>query len=96
MSVLQLFARLGVQGRERLVHQQHAGLVGQAARDVDALLHAAGQLVRIVVFEGRQPYQGQAFEAGPESVVQAQTEITPFGHEKAFQGRRRYPRLDRS
>ena len=48
-------AGLGVQRGERLVHQQHLRLVGQHARDLDALLHAAGQLGRILVLLAAQP-----------------------------------------
>src|SRR5680860_623382 len=43
-----------VQGGERLVHQQHVGIVGEGTRDRDALLHAAGQLVGIRLGELRQ------------------------------------------
>ena len=55
--LLQPLAGLRVEGTERLVHEQHLGLVGQAARDRDALLHAAGQLVRVAVGELGQPDQ---------------------------------------
>ena len=57
-SAHQLFLHLApgqrVEGGERLVHQQHRGLHGQRAGDGDALLHAAGQHVRIDVFETRR------------------------------------------
>ena len=49
--VLQRLAGLRVERGERLVHQQHVRLVGEAAGDRDALLHAAGQLVRVAVGE---------------------------------------------
>src|SRR6185312_11967060 len=45
--VLQEIARLHVERPEGLVHQQHLGLDRQRAGDAHALLHAAGQLVRI-------------------------------------------------
>ena len=48
-------ARLRVERRERLVHEQHVGIGGERARKADALLHAAGQFVRIVTFETRKP-----------------------------------------
>ena len=54
-EVLEVAARLRVDRRERLVHQQDRRLVGERARDRDALLHAAGQLPRVVVDEARQP-----------------------------------------
>ena len=59
--VLELFAGLGVQGGERFVHQQDVRLVGEAAGDGHALLHAAGQLVRVAVLEARQPHQVEVF-----------------------------------
>jgi hypothetical protein len=37
-------ARVRVECRERLIHQAASGLVREHARDLDALLHAAGQL----------------------------------------------------
>ena len=42
-------ARLRVERAERLVHQQHLGVDRERARDADALLHAAGELVRAAV-----------------------------------------------
>jgi hypothetical protein len=39
--------RLLVECGERLVHQQHRRILDQAARDRDALLHAAGKFVRM-------------------------------------------------
>src|SRR5712691_1013707 len=45
----QLHAHLRVERRERLVEQQHARLDRERARQRDALLHAARELVRIAV-----------------------------------------------
>ena len=42
-------ARLRVERAERLVHQQHLRVDGERARDADALLHAAGELMRAAV-----------------------------------------------
>src|SRR6185503_20173192 len=42
--VLQLLARDGIQRAEGLVHQQHLRLLREAARDLQALLHAAREL----------------------------------------------------
>jgi hypothetical protein len=50
-QLLHLQAGLGIERTERLVHQEELGLHQQAARDTDALLHAAGELVGIVVLE---------------------------------------------
>ena len=47
--LLELAARLLVDGRERLVHQQHLGIDGERAGQADALAHAARQLVRIAL-----------------------------------------------
>ena len=52
---LHALARRLVEADERLVHQDEVGVGGKGARDGDALLHAAGNLVRIVVLEARQP-----------------------------------------
>src|SRR5215211_6098061 len=53
-EVLQVAARLRVDGRERLVHQQDLGLVGERPRDRHPLLHAARQLPRVAVDEARK------------------------------------------
>ena len=59
--LLQRHARLRVDAGERLVHQQHVGLVGQRPHHADPLLHAAGQLVGIAV--------GGMREAGQREVL---------------------------
>ena len=46
--VLQLGADQRIERRERLVHQQDRRVGGEGARQADALLHAAGQLVRVL------------------------------------------------
>ena len=43
-----------VKRRERLVHQQHAGVVQQRADNADALLHASGELIRVFLLEALQ------------------------------------------
>jgi hypothetical protein len=53
--VLQDEARLRIERRQRLVHQQHVGLVGDEARERRALAHAARELVRIFVFRPLSP-----------------------------------------
>ena len=40
--VLQLVADQGIQGGERLVHEQDVGVGGEGAGEADPLLHAAG------------------------------------------------------
>ena len=56
---LQIFARLGVERGERLVHQENVGIVGEAAGDRHALLHAAGKLVGITVAESGEADHGE-------------------------------------
>src|SRR5207244_7848831 len=43
-----------IEGGERLVHEQHLGISGEGARDADALLHAAPELVWRRVYGPRQ------------------------------------------
>ena len=52
---------LGVQRGERLIHQQDARIHRQSAGQVDSLLHPAGKLVGIVVFEAGETYQFEIF-----------------------------------
>jgi hypothetical protein len=47
--VLDGAARQRVERAEGLVEQQHLGLDGEGARDAHALLHAAGELARLLV-----------------------------------------------
>ena len=49
--VLQPRAGMRIERAERLVHQQHFGMIGQRARQRDALLHAAGQFLRIEILK---------------------------------------------
>ena len=48
---LELHARQRVHGAEGLVEQQHLRIGGKRPRDGDTLLHAAGELPRILVFK---------------------------------------------
>ncbi len=61
--LLQDGAVLLVERRERLVHQQDLGIVGEGARDRDALAHAAGELVGVVV---REAGEAGAVEIAPD------------------------------
>src|SRR5229473_2993271 len=47
--VLQGTARLRVEGRERLVHQEDRGLAHEGACNLDPLLHASRELARVLV-----------------------------------------------
>ena len=58
-------AGLRVERRERLVEQDQLRLHHQGARDVDALAHAAGQLVRIMLGEARRPTRSMSERRAP-------------------------------
>src|SRR5690242_19723767 len=58
---LHALARRLIETNERLVHENHVGIRGKSARDGDTLLHAAGNLVRIVLFEPAQPHEVENF-----------------------------------
>src|SRR5216683_2620096 len=53
--VLEYLLREGIEGTERLVHEQQRRIHGERTGQVGSLLHAAGDLVRIVGRESRQP-----------------------------------------
>ena len=55
-EALHLLPRQRVECAERLVHQDHVGVVGQAARQRDALLHPARQLVDRLFLEVAQTH----------------------------------------
>ena len=80
------FAGLGVERRERLVEQKELRLHDQRARDIDALAHPAGKLVRVVIGktgEADQFDQGQrplpALGLG-EPALQVETVHHVFAH----------------
>ena len=54
---LQQLAGLGVERAERLVHQQHLGFERECPGEAGALLHAAGELIGIEVFEASEADQ---------------------------------------
>ena len=51
---LELRAGLGVEGAERLVHEDHGRVVDERADEGRALAHAARQLVGVVALESRR------------------------------------------
>ena len=55
----QLFADIGIQGAERLVQQQHAGLDREGASQRHALPLTTGKLSRQSVGELRQMHQSE-------------------------------------
>ncbi len=54
-----------VERAERLVHQELGRIVDQRPADRDALAHAAGQLVRILVLEAGEPDRGEQRARAP-------------------------------
>jgi hypothetical protein len=62
--LLQRHARLRVDRGERLVHEHDVGVVRERARDRDALLHAAGQLVRVLVLDAVEVRERQEMPRG--------------------------------
>ena len=78
---------------ERLVHQDQLGVVDQRAGDRGALLHAAGQLVGIFVFEAGEADHGQqlarplpAFAVGKAKNLRRQQDV--LQHPAPFQQQR--------
>ncbi len=58
---LHFLAQLRVERRERLVEQQHRRMRDERARDRDALLLPAGELVRVALAESGEPDVLQRF-----------------------------------
>src|SRR3546814_8635266 len=59
-------ARLDVQRRERLVHEDDVGVADERLRQHGALAHAARHLVRIAFFEAAQAHAAQPLAAALE------------------------------
>ena len=83
--LLQDLPRLGVDGRQGLVHQQYLRIVGEQPRERASLLHAAGQLVRVFPLESREMHQLDEFprDIAPLVLVDApylQTELHVLHH----------------
>ncbi len=84
---LQDGAVLGVERGERLVHQQHAGVGDESARDRAALAHAARELVRVVLAKLGQAHElergldpGRRFLRGDAARHQAKADIGLDAH----------------
>src|SRR4030088_2647465 len=92
-QLLHLQAGLRIERAERLVHQEELGLHQQAARDTDALLHAAGELVGIVVLEAAEADQVDRalrllLEAAALVALDARTERDVVAHRQPGEERR--------
>src|SRR5690625_252846 len=93
--VLQLLTGQGVQRPEGLVHEDDAGVVGQHAGDLGALLHPAGQLVGPVLAEAGQPHPlqllgaaGGALAGGHALELQPQLDVLAHRQPRAGAGAR--------
>ena len=91
-QVLQVLPGLRVHRAERLVHQEQHGIGGKRAGDRDPLLHAAGQLARVLVAEPPHPARPDKPDrgergvgrlpprrAGPRRAAQRQCHVVPHG-----------------
>ena len=54
-------ARLRVERAERLIHQKDCGIVGENARNLHALAHAAGELIGMMMLEALKADQTDIF-----------------------------------
>src|SRR5262249_44561388 len=79
--------RLEVERHERLVHQEHFGPVHEGASDLDALAHAAGELVGIVSGEPVETHGEhvavpivQALAHGHPTLARSEGDVVPHGH----------------
>ena len=82
--VLQLVADQRVEGGERLVHQQDVGVGGEGAGEPDALLHAAGELVRELA--------GPLLEVHQRQLLHDDAVALGLGHAAQLQAERRRSR----
>jgi hypothetical protein len=78
--------RLRVERRQRLVHQKHLGVGRERAGDPYALLHPAGELVRVVLREPGEPDHRQhlprarlALGAGHAAVLETERDVVAHG-----------------
>ena len=79
----QLHAHLRVERGERLVEQQHARLDRERARERDALLHPAGELMRIALARVPEPDQleqlaDRAFAGPPSACFRIRSPYSTF------------------
>jgi hypothetical protein len=82
---LELLSGERIERAERLVHQQDAGIVGEHARNGDALLHAAGELVRVAIGGALEAYEfhelvGDRLHLGARQPPLARAEADVLAH----------------
>ena len=58
-ETLHLLPGEGIEGTQRLVHEDDLGIVGEASGQGDPLLHATGEFVDRLVTEALQAHRGQ-------------------------------------
>ena len=79
-EVLEIAARLGIDGGEGLVHEEDRRLVRKSPRDGDALLHPAGELPGVVVDEPGQADRRERLLDEPRSLILREA-LVPQGQE---------------
>jgi len=85
-QLLQDRARHGVDRREGLIHQQHGGLPDEARAMQNALLHAAGELIGVIILVGLQSDQADVLVAAlarlraADRLLGAQPELDILAH----------------
>src|ERR1700694_4140826 len=87
-------ARQRIERTERLGQKQHLGLDRKGARDANALLHAARQCSRLLVFGAREANELhiflrviQDFRTPPGGPARADRECNVFAHRKPWHQR---------
>src|SRR5256886_1694247 len=73
--LLHELARLRVERREGLVHQEHRRIHGEGARDPDTLAHAAGELVRVLRLEAGEPRERDVVARPRRALARPDTEL---------------------
>ena len=82
---MQEVTRHGVERAERLVHEQHVGVLRQRPRERDALAHSAGELVRSLLPELREVDE-------VEQLVDTRSPRSAFGTLRSLSARSMLPR----
>src|ERR671931_1486816 len=78
--VLHQLARLDIERRKRLVHEDDWRVEDQRLRERDALSHAAGELMRVTLAEARKPYASQPFgRLSPRLIGTRAAKLKPRG-----------------
>ena len=73
--LLHELARLRVESRKGLVHQEHRRVHGEGARDPDTLAHAAGELVRVLRLEAGESRERDGVARPRHALARAHTQL---------------------